>query len=183
MIGEWIADNVGEAIGVAVTAATGAGWLLVRWLGDKFEPKHPELTPEQQRLAIEEKARAVLSTEQIGRFAEATVQTAYQSADFWDNVEKVAIRSKAVQEFVDGRCKHVFTSHESAIHIIISDATKTVGDQLQKSLTDSQAMFMAELRGIRSDLAEGIKSLGDRVAELDTALQVHEAEDRAKRPG
>ena len=183
MIGEWVAQNPSETFGIGSAVMGGAGWLLVRWLGDKFEPKRPILTDEQKRLAIEEKARAVLSTEQIGRFAEATVQTAYQSADFWDNVEKVAIRSKAVQEFVDGRCKHVFTSHESAIRVIISDATKSVGDQLQKSLTDSQAMFMAELRGIRSDLAEGIKSLGDRVSELDTALQVHEAEDRAKKPG
>lgn len=183
MIGEWIARNPGETLGIGTAVVSGAGWLLVRWLGDKFEPKRPTLTPEQQRLAIEEKARAVLSTEQIGRFAEATVQTAYQSADFWDNVEKVAIRSKAVQEFVDGRCKHAFTSHESAIRIIMADATKAVGDQLQKSLSDSQAMFMAELRGIRSDLAEGIERLGERVSEIDTALKVHEAKDQSKRPG
>jgi len=75
----------------------------------------------------------------------------------------------------------VFMSHESAIRIIMADATKAVGDQLQKSLSDSQAMFMAELRGIRSDLAEGMKSIGERVSELDTALQVHEAKDEAKR--
>lgn len=181
MIGNWIAQNPGETLGIAATLASGAGWFLVRWLGDKFEPKHPTLTPEQQRLAIEEKARAVLSTEQIGKFAEATVQTAYQSADFWDNVEKVAIRSKAVQEFVDGRCKHVFTSHESAIRIIISDATKAVGDQLQKSLTDSQAMFMEELRGMRSDMSENMKAISEHVGELDTALQVHKAHDDAKR--
>ena len=63
MIGEWIARNPGETAGIASVVLSGAGWLLVRWLGDKFEPKRPTLTPEQQRLAIEEKARAVLSTE------------------------------------------------------------------------------------------------------------------------
>lgn len=181
MVGEWIAQNPGETIGIASAVLSGAGWLLVRWLGDRFEPKRPTLTPEQQRLAIEEKARAVLSTEQIGLFAEATVRKAYQSAEFFGNVENVVIASKAVQKFVDERCQHANTSHESAIRIIIAEATRSVGDQLQKSLTDSQALFMAELRGIRSDVAEGMKALGERVADLDTELQVHEAKDEAKR--
>ena len=183
MIGEWITENPGETLGVLGTIASVAGWLLVKWLGDKFEPKHPTLTVEEQRLATEAKARAVLSTEQIGLFAEATVRKAYQSAEFFENVEHVVIRSKAVDDFVRDRASHVFKSQESALRIVLADATKSVGEQLQKSLTDSQAMFMAELRGIRNDLAEGMKSIGEQVAELNTDLQVHKAEDRAKRPG
>lgn len=187
MIGEWIAQNLEETLTLAGIAWTGSGWALYRWLDEKFskkfEPIHPVLTEEQKRLAIEEKARAVLSTDQIHRFAEATVRNAYQSSEFWDAVECVAIKSKAVDEFVGNKCKHVLTSHEAAIRVIISDATRSVGDQLQKSLSDSQALFMAELRGMRSDMAENMKAIGDRVSSLDTEVQVHKAEDKAKRPG
>ena len=181
MIGEWITENVGTTLSIAGTAYVGASWILVHWIGDRFEPKKPTLTEDQKRLAIEEKARAVLSTEQIGLFAEATVQKAYQSAKFFENVEGVAIASKAIQKLIDERCQHANLSHESAIRIIISDATKAVGDQLQKSLTDSQAMFMSELRGMRSDMAENMKAISEHVGELDTALQVHQAHDDAKR--
>ena len=93
----------------------------------------------------------------------------------------VAIASKAIQKLIDERCQHANLSHESAIRIIISDATKAVGDQLQKSLTDSQAMFMSELRGMRSDMAENMKAISEHVGELDTELQVHKAHDDAKR--
>ena len=181
MIGEWVAQNVGTTLSIAGALAAGASWILVHWIGDRFEPKKPTLTEEQKRLLIEEKARAVLSTDQIGLFAEATVQKAYQSAKFFENVEGVAIASKAIQKLIDERCQHANLSHESAIRIIISDATKAVGDQLQKSLTDSQAMFMSELRGMRSDMAENMKAISDHVGELDTALQVHQAHDDAKR--
>lgn len=181
MIGEWVVQNVGATLSIAGVLATGASWILVHWIGDRFEPKKPTLTEEQKRLLIEEKARAVLSTEQIGLFADATVQKAYQSAKFFENVEGVAIASKAIQKLIDERCQHANLSHESAIRIIISDATKAVGDQLQKSLTDSQAMFMSELRGMRSDMAENMKAISEHVGELDTALQVHKAHDDAKR--
>ena len=181
MIGEWITENVGTTLSIAGAVYVGASWILVHWIGDRFEPKKPTLTEDQKRLAIEEKARAVLSTDQIGLFAEATVQKAYQSAKFFENVEGVAIASKAIQKLIDERCQHANLSHESAIRIIISDATKAVGDQLQKSLTDSQAMFMTELRGMRSDMAENMKAISDHVGELDTALQVHKAHDDAKR--
>ena len=181
MIGEWITENVGTTLSIASAVYVGASWILVHWIGDRFEPKKPTLTEDQKRLAIEEKARAVLSTDQIGLFAEATVQKAYQSAKFFENVEGVAIASKAIQKLIDERCQHANLSHESAIRIIISDATKAVGDQLQKSLTDSQAMFMSELRGMRSDMAENMKAISEHVGELDTALQVHKAHDDAKR--
>lgn len=49
MIGEWVAQNPGEAIGVASSACVLIGWLLVKWLGDKFEPKRPELSEKQRR--------------------------------------------------------------------------------------------------------------------------------------
>ena len=181
MIGEWVAQNVGTVLSIASAVYVGASWILVHWIGDRFEPKKPTLTEDQKRLLIEEKARAVLSTDQIGLFAEATVQKAYQSAKFFENVEGVAIASKAIQKLIDERCQHANLSHESAIRIIISDATKAVGDQLQKSLTDSQAMFMSELRGMRSDMAENMKAISEHVGELDTALQVHKAHDDAKR--
>ena len=72
MIGEWITENVGTTLSIASAVYVGASWILVHWIGDRFEPKKPTLTEDQKRLAIEEKARAVLSTDQIGLFAEAT---------------------------------------------------------------------------------------------------------------
>ena len=83
MVGEWIAQNPGETIGIASAVLSGAGWLLVRWLGDRFEPKRPTLTPEQQRLAIEEKARAVLSTEQIALSCDVFACWQRSSTNFW----------------------------------------------------------------------------------------------------
>lgn len=181
MIGEWVAQNPGEAIGIGSTALGLAGWLLVKWLGDKFEPKRPELSEKQKAEEMERLARSVLSTPVIREFAESTVTSEYRQERFYEAVSGVVKRDKLTQEFIDGRAKHVFASHESAMRILISDAVRGVGAELQKQLSDSQALFMSELRAMRMEMSESIKAVADRVTALDTDLQVHEAEDRAKK--
>lgn len=181
MIGEWVAQNPGEAIGIGSTALGLAGWLLVKWLGDKFEPKRPELSEKQKAEEMERLARSVLSTPVIREFAESTVTSEYRQERFYEAVSGVVKRDKSTQEFIDGRAKHVFASHESAMRILISDAVRGVGAELQKQLSDSQALFMSELRAMRMEMSESIKAVADRVTALDTDLQVHEAEDRAKK--
>lgn len=181
MIGEWVAQNPGEAIGIGSTALGLAGWLLVKWLGDKFEPKRPELSEKQKAEEMERLARSVLSTPVIREFAESTVTSEYRQERFYEAVSGVVKRDKSTQEFIDGRAKHVFTSHESAMRVLISDAVRGVGAELQKQLADSQALFMSELRAMRTEMSESIKAVADRVTALDTDLQVHEAEDRAKK--
>lgn len=181
MIGEWVAQNPGEAIGIGSTALGLAGWLLVKWLGDKFEPKRPELSEKQKAEEMERLARSVLSTPVIREFAESTVTSEYRQERFYEAVSGVVKRDKSTQEFIDGRAKHVFASHESALRVLISDAVRGVGAELQKQLSDSQAMFMSELRAMRMEMSESIKAVADRVTALDTDLQVHEAEDRAKK--
>lgn len=181
MIGEWVAQNPGEAIGIGSTALGLAGWLLVKWLGDKFEPKRPELSEKQKAEEMERLARSVLSTPVIREFAESTVTSEYRQGRFYEAVSGVVKRDKSTQEFIDGRAKHVFASHESAMRILISDAVRGVGAELQKQLSDSQALFMSELRAMRTEMSESIKAVADRVTALDTDLQVHEAEDRAKK--
>lgn len=181
MIGEWVAQNPGEAIGIGSTALGLAGWLLVKWLGDKFEPKRPELSEKQKAEEMERLARSVLSTPVIREFAESTVTSEYRQERFYEAVSGVVKRDKSTQELIDGRAKHVFASHESAMRILISDAVRGVGAELQKQLSDSQALFMSELRAMRMEMSESIKAVADRVTALDTDLQVHEAEDRAKK--
>lgn len=181
MIGEWVAQNPGEAIGIGSTALGLAGWLLVKWLGDKFEPKRPELSERQKAEEMERLARSVLSTPVIREFAESTVTSEYRQERFYEAVSGVVKRDKSTQEFIDGRAKHVFASHESAMRVLISDAVRGVGAELQKQLSDSQALFMSELRAMRTEMSESIKAVADRVTALDTDLQVHEAEDRAKK--
>lgn len=181
MIGEWVAQNPGEAIGVASSACVLIGWLLVKWLGDKFEPKRPELSEKQKAEEMERLARSVLSTPVIREFAESTVTSEYRQERFYEAVSGVVKRDKSTQEFIDGRAKHVFASHESAMRVLISDAVRGVGAELQKQLSDSQALFMSELRAMRTEMSESIKAVADRVTALDTDLQVHEAEDRAKK--
>lgn len=181
MIGEWVAQNPGEAIGIGSTALGLAGWLLVKWLGDKFEPKRPELSEKQKAEEMERLARSVLSTPVIREFAESTVTSEYRQERFYEAISGVVKRDKSTQEFIDGRAKHVFTSHESAMRVLISDAVRGVGAELQKQLADSQALFMSELRAMRTEMSESIKAVADRVTALDTDLQVHEAEDRAKK--
>lgn len=181
MIGEWVAQNPGEAIGIGSTALGLAGWLLVKWLGDKFEPKRPELSEKQKAEEMERLARSVLSTPVIREFAESTVTSEYRQERFYEAVSGVVKRDKSTQEFIDGRAKHVFASHESAMRVLISDAVRGVGAELQKQLSDSQALFMSELREMRTEMSESIKAVADRVTALDTDLQVHEAEDRAKK--
>lgn len=181
MIGEWVAQNPGEAIGVASSACVLIGWLLVKWLGDKFEPKRPELSEKQKAEEMERLARSVLSTPVIREFAESTVTSEYRQERFYEAVSGVVKRDKSTQEFIDGRAKHVFASHESAMRVLISDAVRGVGAELQKQLSDSQALFMSELRAMRTEMYESIKAVADRVTALDTDLQVHEAEDRAKK--
>lgn len=181
MIGEWVAQNPGEAIGIGSTALGLAGWLLVKWLGDKFEPKRPELSEKQKAEEMERLARSVLSTPVIREFAESTVTSEYRQERFYEAVSGVVKRDKSTQEFIDGRSKHVFTSHESAMRVLISDAVRGVGAELQKQLSDSQALFMSELRAMRAEMSESVKAVADRVTALDTDLQVHEAEDRAKK--
>lgn len=181
MIGEWVAQNPGEAIGVASSTCVLIGWLLVKWLGDKFEPKRPELSEKQKAEEMERLARSVLSTPVIHEFAESTVTSEYRQERFYEAVSGVVKRDKSTQEFIDGRAKHVFASHESAMRVLISDAVRGVGAELQKQLSDSQALFMSELRAMRTEMSESIKAVADRVTALDTDLQVHEAEDRAKK--
>lgn len=181
MIGEWVAQNPGEAIGVASSACVLIGWLLVKWLGDKFEPKRPELSEKQKAEEMERLARSVLSTPVIREFAESSIVTEEQSARFFETVENVVTRSMAVRDCMREQAKHVALSQESALRVVISDAVRGVGAELQKQLSDSQAMFMSEIRAMRTEMSESIKAVADRVTALDTDLQVHEAEDRAKK--
>lgn len=181
MIGEWVAQNPGEAIGVASSACVLIGWGLVKWLGDKFEPKRPELSEKQKAVEMERLARSVLSTPVIREFAESTVTSEYRQERFYEAVSGVVKRDKSTQEFIDGRAKHVFASHESAMRVLISDAVRGVGAELQKQLSDSQTLFMSEIRAMRMEMSESIKAIADRVTALDTDFQVHEAEDRAKK--
>lgn len=181
MIGEWVAQNPGEAIGIGSTALGLAGWLLVKWLGDKFEPKRPELSEKQKAEEMERLARSVLSTPVIREFAESSIVTEEQSARFFETVENVVTRSMAVRDCMREQAKHVALSQESALRVVISDAVRGVGAELQKQLSDSQALFMSELRAMRMEMSESIKAVADRVTALDTDLQVHEAEDRAKK--
>ena len=181
MIGEWVAQNPGEAIGVASSACVLIGWLLVKWLGDKFEPKRPELSEKQKAEEMERLARSVLSTPVIREFAESSIVTEEQSARFFETVENVVTRSMAVRDCMREQAKHVALSQESALRVVISDAVRGVGAELQKQLSDSQALFMSELRAMRTEMSESIKAVADRVTALDTDLQVHEAEDRARK--
>lgn len=181
MIGEWVAQNPGEAIGVASSACVLIGWLLVKWLGDKFEPKRPELSEKQKAEEMERLARSVLSTPVIREFAESSIVTEEQSARFFETVENVVTRSMAVRDCMREQAKHVALSQESALRVVISDAVRGVGAELQKQLSDSQALFMSEIRAMRTEMSESIKAVADRVTALDTDLQVHEAEDRAKK--
>lgn len=181
MIGEWVAQNPGEAIGIGSTALGLAGWLLVKWLGDKFEPKRPELSEKQKAEEMERLARSVLSTPVIREFAESSIVTEEQSARFFETVENVVTRSMAVRDCMREQAKHVALSQESALRVVISDAVRGVGAELQKQLSDSQALFMSEIRAMRMEMSESIKAVADRVTALDTDLQVHEAEDRAKK--
>lgn len=183
MIGEWVAQNPGEAIGIGSTALGLAGWLLVKWLGDKFEPKRPELSEKQKAEEMERLARSVLSTPVIREFAESTVTSEYRQERFYEAVSGVVKRDKSTQEFIDGRAKHALASHESAMRVLISDAVRGVGADLQKSMTDSQSMFMTELRGIRETLTEKVDAFREEVAEMRTELAVHKASDEAKKPG
>lgn len=181
MIGEWVAQNPGEAIGIGSTALGLAGWGLVKWLGDKFEPKRPELSEKQKAEEMERLARSVLSTPVIREFAESSIVTEEQSARFFETVENVVTRSMAVRDCMREQAKHVALSQESALRVVISDAVRGVGADLQRQLSDSQAMFMSEIRAMRMEMSESIKAVADRVTALDTDLQVHEAEDRAKK--
>lgn len=183
MIGEWVAQNPGEAIGVASSACVLIGWLLVKWLGDKFEPKRPELSEKQKAEEMERLARSVLSTPVIREFAESSIVTEEQSARFFETVENIVTRSMAVRDCMREQAKHVFASHESAMRVLISDAVRGVGADLQKSMTDSQSMFMTELRGIRESLTEKVDAFREEVAEMRTELAVHKASDEAKKPG
>lgn len=181
MIGEWVAQNPGEAIGIGSTALGLAGWGLVKWLGDKFEPKRPELSEKQKAEEMERLARSVLSTPVIREFAESSIVTEEQSARFFETVENVVTRSMAVRDCMREQAKHVALSQESALRVVISDAVRGVGAELQRQLSDSQALFMSEIRAMRTEMSESIKAVADRVTALDTDLQVHEAEDRAKK--
>lgn len=180
MIGEWVAQNPGEAIGVASSACVLIGWLLVKWLGDKFEPKRPELSEKQKAEEMERLARSVLSTPVIREFAESSIVTEEQSARFFETVENVVTRSMAVRDCMREQAKHVALSQESALRVVISDAVRGVGAELQKQLSDSQALFMSELRAMREESSKNVQAIITHVSELDTALKVHEASDRAR---
>lgn len=185
MIGEWVAENalgiIGTIFGLSGPFALFLAWVLRKWLAQSFELRKPRLTDAEKAEEMERLARSVLSTPVIREFAESTVTSEYRQERFYEAVSGVVKRDKSTQEFIDGRAKHVFASHESALRVLISDAVRGVGAELQKQLSDSQAMFMSELRAMRTEMSESIKAVADRVTALDTDLRVHEAEDRAKK--
>lgn len=186
MIGEWIAENalgiIGTIFGLSGPLALFLAWVLRKWLAQSFELRKPRLTDAEKAEEMERLARSVLSTPVIREFAESTVTSEYRQERFYEAVSGVVKRDKSTQEFIDGRAKHVFASHESAMRILISDAVRGVGADLQKSMTDSQSMFMTELRGIRETLTEKVDAFREEVAEMRTELAVHKASDEAKKP-
>lgn len=185
MIGEWVAENalgiIGTIFGLSGPFALFLAWVLRKWLAQSFELRKPRLTDAEKAEEMERLARSVLSTPVIREFAESSIVTEEQSARFFETVENVVTRSMAVRDCMREQAKHVALSQESALRVVISDAVRGVGAELQKQLSDSQALFMSEIRAMRMEMSESIKAVADRVTALDTALQVHEAEDRAKK--
>lgn len=185
MIGEWVAENalgiIGTIFGLSGPFALFLAWVLRKWLAQSFELRKPRLTDAEKAEEMERLARSVLSTPAIRGFAESSIVTEEQSARFFETVENVVTRSMAVRDCMREQAKHVALSQESALRVVISDAVRGVGAELQKQLSDSQALFMSEIRAMRTEMSESIKAVADRVTALDTALQVHEAEDRAKK--
>lgn len=183
MIGEWIANNVGEAIAIAGIVWTGSGWALYRWLDEKFskqfEPIHPVLSEADKAQELDAMARKVLATSILHEYTASTASSVLRSGEFWDATVGVVIKDKGVQEFVDGRVKHGIISHETAMRLIVTDATRSAGEAMQKSLSDSQAMLLAELRGFRSEMLDAFNEIRDRVGEVEKDLEVH----KAKSPG
>lgn len=185
MIGEWVAENalgiIGTIFGLSGPFALFLAWVLRKWLAQSFELRKPRLTDAEKAEEMERLARSVLSTPVIREFAESSIVTEEQSARFFETVENIVTRSMAVRDCMREQAKHVALSQESALRVVISDAVRGVGAELQKQLSDSQALFMSELRAMRAEMSESIKAVADRVTALDTDLQVHEAEDRAKK--
>lgn len=187
MIGEWVAENalgiIGTIFGLSGPFALFLAWVLRKWLAQSFELRKPRLTDAEKAEEMERLARSVLSTPVIRGFAELSIVTEEQSARFFETVENVVTRSMAVRDCMREQAKHVALSQESALRVVISDAVRGVGADLQKSMTDSQSMFMTELRGIRETLTEKVDAFREEVAEMRTELAVHKASDEAKKPG
>jgi len=184
MIGAWLVENalsvIGLASGAFAVATPVVAWALRKWLAQSFELRRPRLTDAEKAEEMERLARSVLSTPVIREFAESSIVSEEQSARFFGAVENIAVRSMAVRDCMRDQAKHVALSQESALRVVISEAVRGVGADLQKQLSDSQAMFMSELRGMRAESAENVKMIIGRVSELDTELRVHEATDRAR---
>jgi hypothetical protein len=98
VIGEWIANNVGEALAIAGIVWTGSGWALYRWLDEKFskqfEPIHPILSEADKSQELDAMARKVLATPILHEYTESTISAVLRGGEYWDATVRIVVKDK-----------------------------------------------------------------------------------------
>lgn len=154
-----------------------AGWMLKKWLDGRYERLKAEKTEGQKIEEIDTLAGKILATEKFKNAADHEAEATLRSDKFWDKVEEIVDRSKAVEEVLNRQIEHKMISQKTAFQIMITESVRGSFDTLQKSLGDSQALLLTEIREFRKEFGEKLETATERIESIDKDLQVHKAKE------
>jgi len=141
--------------------------LLQAKADDRYEAKRPPMTVQEQMLYDDAMARRVLSTPCINEFAQSTVLSAYRDPRFQDKVEHIVENSVPIERKIDARVKHGFNNFDSTLSLALTTLGDRLQDGVRKSLSESQAIQMEALSGLRDSVQSLAKTVGEHIAADD----------------
>ena len=91
-----------------------AGWMLKKWLDGRYERLKAEKTEGQKIEEIDTLAGKILATEKFKNAADHEARGDLALDKFWDKVEEIVDRSKAVEEVLNRQIGHKMISQKTA---------------------------------------------------------------------
>ena len=173
---DWIASNPELAWSIAGAIYLGGLWALKAWAIQYFEPKKKELSPEENRLDLDGKARAVLATPILHEHAKSTATEAINSTAMWDRIEHVTCNSVVIREYIDRRASHALNNYETTLTLTLTKLGDQLSEGFRKQMSESQMMYMEAL----GDLKEAIQAVASDVKGHIIADEVRREADRNK---
>lgn len=175
-MGEWLASNIEFAWTVGIAIYGACIWALKKWADANYQPKAKALSDEEQRLAIDAKARAVLASPILHEHASSTTTAAIKSAEMWDQIERVVANSVPIRNVIDARVQHGFNNFESTLSLSLTKLGDQLSEGFRKQMSESQIMYMEAL----GDLKEAIQAIDRKMEGHIIADEVRREAERSK---
>jgi len=155
-MGDWLAEYKEYVIAVGGFIQIVVGALVVRWLtveidlvkktaDDRYEPKRPQRTAEEDQHRIDSLSRRILSGPIIKEFADNTVNRAFEMPEFRKAVEETVEISLPIQKRIDARIEHKAIDENLKQDIRFEKFRNEVGAEIRHAVSGSQTAIFAKI--------------------------------------